>query len=144
MLLQSLHLGFRFSPTGEVILQNFLRAAINGEKLPSDIFTKAGTHKRKNMMDSNDFDDSIVTKKFCVGDDHDGLKQLQVCVGNDDHQGLDLTQAITCSAGEQSKLMTMMISSIAYWTGIVLATWAVATASPPLHSNNNKSHWCLD
>ncbi|OMO77536.1 hypothetical protein COLO4_25104 [Corchorus olitorius] len=66
-----------------------------------------GTHKRKDMMDSNDVDDSTVTEKLCVGDDHDGLKQLlvcvgnddqtfkqlQVCVGNDDHQGLGLDQS---------------------------------------------------
>ncbi|OMO58203.1 No apical meristem (NAM) protein [Corchorus capsularis] len=47
MSLQSLRPGFRFKPTREVILQYYLRAAIIGGKLASDIFTEADIYKDK-------------------------------------------------------------------------------------------------
>ncbi|OMP00043.1 No apical meristem (NAM) protein [Corchorus capsularis] len=47
MPLQSLRPGFRFSPTGEVVLQCYLRDAINGQNLPSDIFTEADLYGDK-------------------------------------------------------------------------------------------------
>ncbi|OMO51554.1 No apical meristem (NAM) protein [Corchorus capsularis] len=47
MALESLAPGFRFRPTGEVILQSYLRPLINGEKLPFDILTEADIYGDK-------------------------------------------------------------------------------------------------